>query len=101
MQPAIRRLDLGGRDLTSYLQTLLHEKGHDFVTTGKLLYYERDDFNPILNPPFLYSSSENAENFSPLSSNKKFTLLVFHILFSLTNNSERESHRNKWLKPSI
>ncbi|CAC5421393.1 ACTF [Mytilus coruscus] len=34
IQPAIKRLDLGGRDLTSYLQTLLHEKGHDFVTTG-------------------------------------------------------------------
>ncbi|XP_076071345.1 actin, cytoplasmic 1-like isoform X2 [Mytilus galloprovincialis] len=58
MQPAIRRLDLGGRDLTSYLQTLLHEKGHDFVTTGdfeivremkeKLCYVAEDYSKEIL-----------------------------------------------------
>ncbi|XP_063413746.1 uncharacterized protein LOC134696084 [Mytilus trossulus] len=34
VQPAVKRLDIGGRDLTSYLQFLLYEKGHDFVTTG-------------------------------------------------------------------
>ncbi|CAC5378050.1 ACTA1 [Mytilus coruscus] len=34
IQPAVKRLDLGRRDLTSYLQTLLHDKEHDFVTTG-------------------------------------------------------------------
>lgn len=34
IQSAVKRLDLGG--LTSYLQILLPEKGHDFVTTGNI-----------------------------------------------------------------
>ncbi|CAC5374557.1 ACTC1 [Mytilus coruscus] len=57
IQPAIKRLNLGGSDLTSYLQTLLHEKGHNFVTTGdfeivremkeKLCYVAEDYSNEI------------------------------------------------------
>jgi actin-related protein len=33
---AIRRVDFAGRDLTTELQTLLHEKGQDFISGGKL-----------------------------------------------------------------
>ena len=33
---AVRRVDFAGRDLTTELQTLLHEKGHDFISGGKL-----------------------------------------------------------------
>jgi len=37
---AVRRVDFAGRDLTTWLQTLLHEKGHDFISGGKLKQLE-------------------------------------------------------------
>lgn len=55
--PAIRRVDFAGRDLTTYLQTILHERGLDFITGSEIeivreikekLCYVANDFNEEL-----------------------------------------------------
>ncbi|XP_060062928.1 actin-3, muscle-specific-like [Ylistrum balloti] len=33
---AIKRVDLAGRDLTAYLQRILHERGYDFTTSSEM-----------------------------------------------------------------
>ena len=39
IQPGVRRIDFGGKDLTFALQKMLNEKGHSFATTGKSSMY--------------------------------------------------------------
>lgn len=63
---AVRRVDFAGRDLTSGLQTLLHENGHDFISGADMeivrdmkekLCFVADDLNGELSmPTSLYSS---------------------------------------------
>ena len=35
---AIKRVDLAGRDMTKYLQRILHERGYNFVTSCKIAF---------------------------------------------------------------
>ena len=36
---AIKRVDLAGRDMTKYLQRILHERGYNFVTSCKIVFF--------------------------------------------------------------
>lgn len=67
VMPATRRLDYAGGDLTTYLQTLLQERGYDFVNASEMeivreikekMCYVADDFEVELSKPTVEKSYE-------------------------------------------